>query len=123
MLVEISRMLATRGDWSADGTKYGYYCVMGPDEFQMMVNHNCYTNFMGKFTFVYTLRVLNEHEGLAEKFHVTKEEQEDWKKKAEAMLLPYDENRQIFEQHDGFFKLPHVDVDAIPMEEFPLLEL
>lgn len=120
MLVEISRMLATRGDWSADGTKYGYYCVMGPDEFQMMVNHNCYTNFMGKFTFVYTLRVLNEHEGLAEKFHVTKEEQEDWKKKAEAMLLPYDENRQIFEQHDGFFKLPHVDVDAIPMEEFPL---
>ncbi len=102
MLVEISRMLATRGDWSADGTKYGYYCVMGPDEFQMMVNHNCYTNFMGKFTFVYTLRVLNEHEGLAEKFHVTKEEQEDWKKKAEAMLLPYDENRQIFEQHDGF---------------------
>lgn len=120
MLVEISRMLATRGDWSAAGTKYGYYCVMGPDEFQMMVNHNCYTNLMGKFTFEYTLRVLDEHEGLAEKLHVTVEEQEDWKKKAEAMFIPYDEKRQIFEQHDGFFKLPHVDVDAIPIEEFPL---
>ena len=62
MLVEISRMLPRGrlvGRWHK---KYGYYCVMGPDEFQMMVNHNCYTNFMGKFTFVYTLRVLNEHE-------------------------------------------------------------
>lgn len=120
MLVEISRMLATRGDWSADGTKYGYYCVMGPDEFQMMVNHNCYTNFMGKFTFEYTLRVLEEQQGLAERLHVTEEERRDWKKKAEAMLIPYDEKRQLFEQHDGFFKLPHVDVDAIPIEDFPL---
>ena len=37
MLIEISRMLATRGDYSADGSYYGYYGVMGPDEFQMMV--------------------------------------------------------------------------------------
>ncbi|HWR24544.1 MAG TPA: family 65 glycosyl hydrolase, partial [Feifaniaceae bacterium] len=37
MLVEISRMLASRGDWSKG--EYGFYGVMGPDEFQMMV-HN-----------------------------------------------------------------------------------
>ncbi|MHB8131057.1 MAG: glycoside hydrolase family 65 protein, partial [Mobilitalea sp.] len=58
ILIEISRMLATRGDWNADHTKYGYYGVMGPDEFQMMVNNNCYTNFMGKVTLEYTLEVL-----------------------------------------------------------------
>lgn len=128
MLVEICRMLATRGDWSADGTEYGYYCVMGPDEFQMMVNHNCYTNVMGKFTFLYTKRVLEEYKEadaagykhLLEKLQVTEREQQDWQKKAEHMKIPYDKERGLYEQHEGFFTLPHVDVDKIPVEEFPL---
>lgn len=128
MLVEISRMLATRGDWSADGKFYGYYCVMGPDEFQMMVNHNCYTNLMGKFTMLYTEKVLNALEKddaerywiLAEKLHITRKEREDWLCKANAMLILQDTESGIFEQHDGFFRLPHVDVDKIPVEEFPL---
>ena len=128
MLVEISRMLATRGDFSENDTKYGYYCVMGPDEFQMMVNHNFYTNFMGRFTLNYTLEVIqfliqkdkNAAVALLSKLGVTEEEEEQWKKIADSMYLPYDEKTQLFEQHDGYFKLPHVDVDRIPVEEFPL---
>ena len=34
--------------------------VMGPDEFQMMVNHNTYTNYMAKRTFDYTVEVLKK---------------------------------------------------------------
>lgn len=128
MLVEISRMLATRGDFSADGTKYGYYCVMGPDEFQMMVNHNYYTNYMGRFTLNYTLEVLSKLESecpeelskLLAKLQVKDEELVQWKKISECMYLPQDEEKGLFEQHEGFFNLPHVDVDAIPVEEFPL---
>lgn len=128
MLTEISRMLVTRGDYNADHTKFGYYCVMGPDEFQMMVNHNCYTNFMGKFTLEYTNRVWNrlaneapkQYQQLSNQLGVTESERSQWKKIADDMYIPYDEERQIYEQHDGFFKLPHVDVDEIPMEEFPL---
>ena len=128
MLVEVCRMLATRGDWSADGKSYGYFCVMGPDEFQMMVNHNCYTNLMGKFTFSYTERVLcaleeadpERYQSLAEKLGIAAEERPDWKRKADAMVILQDKETGIFEQHDGFFKLPHVDVDKIPVEEFPL---
>lgn len=128
MLVEISRMLATRGDWSADGQYYGYYCVMGPDEFQMMVNHNCYTNFMGKFTLEYTLDSLERlrqkdeilYRNLIEKLSVSPAEMADWKKKAEGMFIPEDKQRNLYEQHDGFFKLPHVEIDDIPVEEFPL---
>ena len=36
------------------------------------------------------------------------------------MYIPYDERQKLYEQHEGYFKLPHVDVDAIPIEEFPL---
>lgn len=118
MLVEISRMLASRGAWSADGKNYGYYCVMGPDEFQMMVNHNCYTNLMAKFTFRYTLEVLDSDTALCQKLGVSEEELQDWKNKAEHLVILQENG--LFEQHDGFFKLPHVDVAEIPVEDFPL---
>lgn len=126
ILVEISRMLASRGDWSADTKRYGYYCVMGPDEFQMMVHNNCYTNIMGKFTFIYTRRVLerlrqndkDSYEELVRKCCLTEQEMKDWENKADNMYIP--KKQELYEQHEGFFSLPHVDVDAIPREDFPL---
>lgn len=128
MLAEICRMLATRGAFFDDGTKYGYFGVMGPDEFQMMVNNNCYTNFMAKFTFNYTLdsckRIKKEqpdaYKVIAEKLDLKEEEFERWKTMAECMYLPYDKETRLFEQHDGYFRLPHIDVDEIPVEDFPL---
>lgn len=130
MLIEICRMLATRGDYNADGTYYGFYGVMGPDEFQMMVNHNAYTNYMGRFSFRYTLEVMERmkkkapdaYEDIVARVQYEECEGIDWKQKADRMYIPYDEQRKLFEQHDGFFKLPHIDVDAIPIEEFPLYD-
>ena len=46
MLVQIARYLYSRGDWNDQG--FGFYGVMGPDEFHMMVSNDFYTNFMGK---------------------------------------------------------------------------
>ncbi len=128
MLIEICRMLATRGDYNADHTKYGYYCVMGPDEFQMMVNNNCYTNLMGKFTFDYTLEVMDRMKAsnasrlseVLKKVNYSEDEGKDWSEKSAAMLIPFDEDRKLFEQHQGYFELPDVDPDKIPVEEFPL---
>jgi len=127
MLIEISRMLVTRGDYSPEG-KYGYYSVMGPDEFQMMVNNNCYTNYMGKFALEYAVKVAGEvskddakkYKAVAKKVGLKDEEIQKWIDVAENMYIPYDEETMLFEQHDGFFKLPHLDVDAIPVEDFPL---
>ena len=128
ILIEVCRMLATRGDYNAEHTRYGFYGVMGPDEFQMMVNHNCYTNYMGQFTFYYTLQVLKEMQGnaperleqIVKQSGLTEAECRDWQEKADAMHIPYDAERKLYEQHVGYFDLPHVDVDAIPIEEFPL---
>jgi maltose phosphorylase len=127
MLIEISRMLVSRGDYAPDG-KYGYYAVMGPDEFQMMVNNNCYTNYMGKFTLDYTVKKIDEalsansakFEELAKKIGYDPSEKEEFKEISEKMFIPYHEDTKIFEQHDGFFKLPHLDVDEIPITDFPL---
>lgn len=128
MLVEICRMLASRGDFFHQGERYGYFCVMGPDEFQMMVNNNYYTNAMAKFTFLYTLKELErleteETEALKEfreRLGLGQEEEKHWQEMAEKMYLPYQVENGLIEQHEGFFDLPHVDVDRIPVEEFPL---
>ncbi len=127
MLVEICRMLASRGDWSPKG-EYGFYGVMGPDEFQMMVHHNAYTNFMAKKCFLYTLEVLEDMRerasdkfaALTEKVALQDSEPAEWRKMAEAMRIPIDPKTLVIEQHDGFFNLPHLDIAAIPVSEFPL---
>ncbi len=119
MLLEICRFLRSRGEYGADG-RFGYFCVMGPDEFQMMVNHNCYTNYMAKKTFEYTLECFAKYPEKAAELGCTREEMNSFAKAAYDMFIPYDENTKLFEQHDGFFKLPHVDVKSIPVEDFPL---
>lgn len=128
ILIEVSRMLASRGAWNSDYTRYGYYGVMGPDEFQMMVNNNCYTNFMGKVTLEYTLdalsRYLKEDEdsytSLMKEHNLSSTELDNWSKLAKHMYIPYDDETKLFEQHEGYFNLPHIDIDKIPIEDFPL---
>ncbi len=127
MLVEISKMLASRGDYDAQGQFYGYYGVMGPDEFQMMVNHNAYTNYMAKKTFEYTLDVLGRLEKVhPEAFNALdfdgdlRTRMDDWKQKADAMKILYDESSGLIEQHEGYYTLPALDIKSIPVVDFPL---
>ncbi len=130
MLIEISRMLASRGSYDSSHTHYGFYGVMGPDEFQMMVNHNAYTNYMGRFALNFCTEVYDrmqaEHPGeffrVVKKLGLQESEYHTWKQIAEDMYIPYDKERQIYEQHEGFFHLPHVDIDKIPITDFPLYE-
>ncbi len=117
MLVQICRFLASRGQWSPQG-KFGYYAVMGPDEFQMMVNNNAYTNYMAKRTFEFTLSILEGMDYI--RLGCTETELIDWRRMADEMIIPYDPESGLFEQHEGFFNLPHIDIDAIPIEDFPL---
>jgi maltose phosphorylase len=128
MLIQISRMLASRGQWGQRTGKFGFYAVMGPDEFQMMVNNNCYTNIMGEKTFEYTLKVINEMEinapgqlsGISKKLGLKSGELQCWKQMADNMFIPLDSATGIYEQHDGFFNLPHIDIHSIPVTDFPL---
>ncbi|BBI35597.1 glycoside hydrolase family 65 protein [Cohnella abietis] len=128
MLIQISRFYATRGQWGQQSGLYGYFGVMGPDEFQLMVNNNCYINLMAKKLFEYTLEVIDSmslhsseaFQALADRIDLTNEEQADWKHKAAFMKLPKDNETGIFEEHDGFFDMPHLDIHSIPVTEFPL---
>lgn len=126
MLLQIARFQATRVGYSEKLGKYGFFGVMGPDEFHMMVN-NAYTNYMGMRTLRYAAEVLTQmqkeqpeaYAALCAKVHFAPVELDNWQRIAGNMYIPETE-QHLFEQHDGFFELPHTDIDSIPVSEFPL---
>ena len=119
MLVEISRYVVSRGGWNADHTGFGFWGVMGPDEFHMMVNNDYYTNYMGGKTLRDTLSVLariGDPDAWA-----TPAERAEWQEICDHIIV-HETPEHVFEQHDGFFTLPHLDIHAIPISDFPLYE-
>lgn len=122
ILLEVSHFLLDRGQYDQEGKKFGYYAVRGPDEFKRMVNNNAYTNYRAKKTFEFTLEMFEKYgsDSLLEKCQVNKEFFSRIKKAAQDRYIPYDEKTKLFEQNDGFFSLPHIDIDSIPNTDFPL---
>lgn len=127
MLIEIARFLKSRAARNPNTGLYGYYGVMGPDEFHMMVNNNAYTNYMSKRSLEYAAKVLRQmktadpeqYRKLIIKTGFAEAEIDVWQEYADNMYIPMNEDGLI-EQHDGFFDLPHTDIHSIPVEEFPL---
>ena len=128
VLLEICKYYESRGNWGQKTGKFGFFGVMGADEFHMMVNNNCYTNAMAKKAFEYTLDVVRRMEkahkekidATLKKHRVDSKSLETWKRLADNMDIPMDQQSGVYEQHEGFFNLPHVDVNAIPPEQLPL---
>ncbi|HOI85874.1 MAG TPA: glycosyl hydrolase family 65 protein [Acholeplasmataceae bacterium] len=126
MLVEIARFFSSRGQYNQNKTKFGYYGVMGPDEFQMMVNHNAYTNLLARESMQYFLDVHHRYfkdpfiQEVIKRLDVSQEELEIMKDQVLKMYIPYDPTTKIYEQHEGFHDLPHIDIHAIPLTDFPL---
>ena len=129
MLLQIARFLASRVEKGARNGKYGFFGVMGPDEFHMMVHNNAYTNYMGKRTLSFareTLEKMREqrpeaYKALLQKTGLSEDEMNCWETIAENMYIPRGENGLI-EQHDDYFNLPHTDIHAIPISDFPLYD-
>lgn len=122
LLVQVSRYFASRGGFSPKNGDFGLYGVMGPDEFHMMVNNNTYTNYMVKKMFLYTIDVINEMKAeCPEKIPALEDgELADWQYKADKMRITYDDETKLFEQHDGYFDLPHIDVNSISPDRVPI---
>lgn len=128
MLIQISRFYASRVQQDPETSAYGLYGVMGVDEFHMMVNNNCFLNYMVKKSMEYTLSVINEMKSTAPwKFTVIEQktrldpgELDKWDRIAGNMYFPQDKATGLYEQHDGYFRLPHIDIHSIPITDFPL---
>jgi maltose phosphorylase len=39
---------------------------------------------------------------------------------AEKMIILFDEKTKLFQQHEGYYSLPHIEISQIPVTDFPL---
>jgi maltose phosphorylase len=106
VLIGISRFWAQRVNWSDDKMKYVMLGVTGPNEYENNVNNNWYTNYMAVWTLKYTLEALEfvkANGGVKEELNFDEtSETSKWKEIIEKMHFPYDTERQVFLQQDGF---------------------
>ena len=121
VLTEISRFWADRVHYSQNKNKYMLHAVTGPDEYDNNVNNDWYTNLLCRWTLKYTLEILDEvDDKVAKKLNVSEDEKRRWKGIVDNMYLPYDKERDIFPENDGFMDKDLTPVSEIPSDQLPL---
>ena len=130
VLIETARLWSDLGFYSNSGEeKFEIHGVTGPDEYNTVVNNNTYTNFMARENLrlaAATVEKLEEAEpelfkSLAHKTNLRISEIEDWKKAAEHMYIPYDEELGIHPQDDHFLEKEKWDFENVPEDKYPIL--
>jgi len=126
VLFETARCMAHRG--SIIEARDGQFCinvVCGPDEYNPLVNNNCYTNMLTKFHLEFALEVLKmlkaEAKGkwdeLVQKCALTPEEVTLWQQAAEKMYIPYNEKMGLYMQDDSFVYKDKADLTGLSKDE------
>ena len=130
ILVETARMWAGLGFYSNNGAeRFHIHSVTGPDEYTTVVNDNTYTNVMARFNMgfaAWVTRTVAESnpERYAELVRHTgleSDEIDDWKRAADAMFIPYDDDLGIHPQDVNFLDREVWDFKGTPTEKYPLL--
>ncbi|MCB0346917.1 MAG: glycoside hydrolase family 65 protein [Bdellovibrionales bacterium] len=130
MLVETARLWFDLGFYSEQ--KNGHFCingVTGPDEYNTVVNNNLYTNMMARENLQFAARTVadlkNEdsenYANLVRRTKLQESEITNWQEAADQMYLPFDEERGIHLQDDGFLQRKPFDFENTPKDKYPLL--
>jgi len=117
VLIAISRFWSQRFTFSNDKKKYVILGVTGPNEYENNVNNNWYTNYIARWCLVYTKNQIKKLEKLypidflkiSKKINWNKVELNLWEDIIQKTYLPYDDDKKIFLQQDGF-----LDKELIP---------
>jgi maltose phosphorylase len=103
--------------------------VTGPNEYENNVNNNWYTNSMAVWTLSYTLNSLltvkketpDKYKQLIKKTNFDfSAETDHWQKIIDNMHMPFDRERNVFLQQDGFLDKEIMPANKIPPEERPI---
>lgn len=130
ILFETARLWADLGHFNPNkGNKFCINGVTGPDEYNAIVNNNCYTNLMAAenlHTAVQAAKLLKSeypqpYADLCKKLDLAEEEIVFWEKAADNIYIPYDDKLGIHLQDDSFLDKKHWDLGHTPKENYPLL--
>jgi trehalose/maltose hydrolase-like predicted phosphorylase len=130
ILFETARLWTSLGFYNPrKGNRFCINGVTGPDEYNVLVDNNCYTNLMARenlnnaydtATWIKTFAP-ETFSRLASRIGLDEREVASWREAAENMLIPYDNEAQIHLQDDRFLDRVPWDLAALPDETRPLL--
>lgn len=126
ILIETARIWADVGSFAeCKGGKYCICSVTGPDEYNVLVDNNFYTNLMARENLrdacnaveYLKLNKPKQYQKIVRKLDFLADELDLWKKIIENMYFPYDEKNQIYPLDDGFMMRKPWDESVIPPEK------
>lgn len=129
VLLALSRFWSQRINWSEEKKKFVLLGVTGPNEYENNVNNNFHTSYMAVWTLKYTLEATEylkkEHPmlfgDLVKKLKFKElNETERWNKIIREMYFPYDFNRKIYLQQDGFLDKELIPASKLKPEDRPI---
>ena len=129
MLVETARLFYDLGFFSqAKGGRFVINCVTGPDEYNVLVNNNTYTNRIAAENLrnaAAFMRLLEEkcpedYARICQAAEYDPQEAADWEHAADLMYYPEAEDG-IYPQDDEFLHRKPWPLDSIPADKRPLL--
>ena len=117
MVLEVARFWASRAERGEDG-RYHIRKVIGPDEFHEHADDNAFTNLMAQWVLrrgVETAEWLRKHHPdrwrkLSAHLDFEDVELAMWEEVAEGLVDNFDPETNLFEQHNGYFELEHIDL-------------
>jgi alpha,alpha-trehalose phosphorylase len=120
LLVETARLWQSLGHHNRGGG-FRIDGVTGPDEYTAVVDNNVYTNLMAQRNLREAAAACDRAPDVAIALGVDAAETAGWRRAAEAMLVPYDEDLGVHPQCTGFTHYAEWDFAATPPEQYPLL--
>jgi alpha,alpha-trehalose phosphorylase len=130
MLIETARLWHSLGHYAkALDDRFCIHGVTGPDEYNVMVDNNAYTNLMARENLRYATASLeriqrerpDRFERLVHKTQLRWEEVLEWNRAADQMYVPYDHTRAITAQDSHFLEQEPWPFAHVPREKYPLL--
>ncbi len=128
VLIGIARFWHQRATFSKAKNKFVILGVTGPNEYENNVNNNFYTNYIAKWCINYALDNINkvekeyatDYSRIMSKVQLTNNELNQWKNVADAMYFPFDSERNIYLQQDGFLDKELITVADLDKSQRPI---
>jgi alpha,alpha-trehalose phosphorylase len=120
LLVETARLWLSLGHHDSKG-RFRIDGITGPDEYSATVDNNVYTNLMAQQNLSAAATTCAKYPDDAARLGVTSDEVTSWRAAAAAMTIPFDAERGIHPQHEGFTEHEEWDFAGTPADKYPLL--
>jgi alpha,alpha-trehalose phosphorylase len=119
LLAETARLWISVGHHERGGL-FRIDGVTGPDEYSALADNNLYTNLMAQRNLVAAAEAVGRHPGVAKRLKVSPTEVKAWRRAADRMFIPYDEELKVHRQASDFTKHERWDFRRTKPDQYPL---